>query len=191
MKRIWATVLAFLLVVGVLASAQVLASILATFFGGMVTIVASDGTGTLRLYVNSNDTSRMNWAEIGMQPYLDAVDHPANLIAVDVKDALEGDFSFMDCGKSTETITGVTVQIYGTHASGKELEVFVWNSSSWTSLGAQALPSSWGSWVNYTATTVLNTWAKIDAAKIYLKTSATGTYNIDCARLQIEYNATI
>jgi len=189
LKRTWAIVLAFLLVVGVLASAQVLASILATFFGGMVTIVASDGTGTLWLYVNSNDTSRMNWAEIGVQPYLDAVDHPANLIATNVKNDLEGDFFFMDCGKSTETITSVTVQIYGTHATGKQLEVFVWNSSSWTSLGAEAMPSSWG-WVNYTATTVLDTWAKIDAAKIYLKASATDTYNVDCARLQVEYNAT-
>jgi len=38
LKRVWAIILAFLLVVGVLASVTVLASILATFFGGNVTI---------------------------------------------------------------------------------------------------------------------------------------------------------
>jgi len=189
LKRISAIVLAFLLVVGGLVSTKVLASILATFVGGTVTVVES---GTLWLYVNSNDTSRMDWSEIGIQPYLDVVDHDLgepNYVATDVGDALEGDFGFMDSGRSTETITSVTVQIYGLHATGNNLEVFVWDSSSWTSLGEQAFTSSWG-WVNYTATTVLNTWAKIDAAKIYLKTSASGIYNVDCARLQVEYNST-
>jgi len=184
LKRVSAIVLAFLLVVGGLASTKVLASILATFVGETVTVVQS---GTLWLYVNSNDTSRMDWSEIGTQPYLDAVD--SNYATTDVAGALEGDFGFMDSGRSTETITSVTVQIYGLHVTGNNLEVFVWNSSSWTSLGAQALTSSWG-WVNYTATTALDTWAKIDAAKIYLKTSASGTYNVDCARLQAEYNPT-
>ena len=183
MKRVRAIVLAFVLV-GVLASAQVLASILLTVVGGTVTVVQS---GTLWLYVNSNDTSRMDWSEIGTQPYLDAVD--SNYVTTNVANALEGDFGLMDSGKSTETITNVTVQIYGQHTNGNNLEVFVWNSSSWTSLGTQAMTSSW-SWVNYTVTTVLNTWAKIDAAKIYLKTSASGTYDVDCARLQIVYNVT-
>jgi len=184
LKRISAIVLAFLLVVGGFVSTKVLASILATFVGGTVTVVES---GTLWLYANSNDSSRMDWSEIGIQPYLDAVD--PNYVTTDVGGALEGDFGFMDSGRSTETITSVTVQIYGLHATGNNLEVFVWDSSSWTSLGEQAFTSSWG-WVNYTATTVLDTWAKIDAAKIYLKTSASGTYNVDCARLQVEYNST-
>jgi len=38
LKRVWAIILAFLLVVGVLASVKVLAAILATFLGGIVTI---------------------------------------------------------------------------------------------------------------------------------------------------------
>jgi len=184
LKKIWAIVLAFLLVVGGLISTRVLASLLASYVGGTVTVVEH---GTLWLYVDSNDTSRMDWSEVGIQPYLDAVD--SNYVTTDVGDALEGDFGFTDSGKSTETITSVSVQIYGQHATGNNLEVFVWDSSSWTSLGSQALTSSWG-WVNYTATTVLDTWAKVDAAKIYLKTSASGTYNVDCARLRVEYNST-
>ena len=39
MKKIWAAILAFLLVVGLVASVKVLAAILATFFGGNVTTV--------------------------------------------------------------------------------------------------------------------------------------------------------
>jgi len=40
LKRIWAIVLAFLLAVVVLTSAKVLAILLATIFGGTVTVVA-------------------------------------------------------------------------------------------------------------------------------------------------------
>ena len=183
MKRVAAVVLAFLLVVGGFASTRVLASILATFVGGTVTVVPS---GTLLLYVNSNDTSHMGWSVVGVQPYLNATD--SNYVTTNVSGALEGNFGFMASGKSTETITNVTVQIYGQHATGNNLAVFVWDSSSWTSLGEQAVTSSWG-WVNYTATTLLDTWAKIDAAKIYLKTSASDTYKVECARLQVLYNA--
>jgi len=39
LKKIWAIVLAFLLVVGVLASGEVLASLLATIVGGNVTVI--------------------------------------------------------------------------------------------------------------------------------------------------------
>ena len=193
MKRTWATVLAFLLVIGVLVSAQALASILATFIGGMVTIVASDGTGTLWLYVNSFDWNKTDWGTIGTEPYLDAIEvglpEADNLIATDTADNLEGDFGFTDSGKSTETIITVTVQVYGKQTNDKSLEVYGWNGSSWTSLGDLSLTSSYG-WVNYTATTLLDTWAKIDGAKIYLQSSSgTGTYNVDCARLQVEYDS--
>jgi len=193
LKRIWAIVLAFLLVVGVLASGEVLASILTTITGGTVTVNVVDGNGTLWLYVNSLDLNKTDWTGIGIEPYLDAIDavlpEDYNLIATSSADNLEGDFGFTDSGKSTETIINVTVQIYGKNTNGKSLEVYGWNGSSWASLGDLSLASSYG-WVNYTATTLLDTWTKIDGAKIYLQSSGSGTYNIDCARLQVYYNST-
>jgi len=75
--------------------------------------------------------------------------------------------------------------------SSKALEVFVHDGSSWTSLGTQNMPTSWG-WVNFTATTELDTWTKIDGAKIYIKTrAATGLYEVDCARLEVDYSSPI
>ncbi len=194
MKRTWATVLAFLLVVGVLASAQVLASILATFVGGMVTIVASDGTGTLWLYVDSDDRRITEWNPIGTRPYLDAIDYDDNpndnYIYTSTKNQIDGDYYFTDTGKTTETITNVTVQIYARNSDSANLDIYVWNSSSYAFLGTQGLTPSW-QWVNYTATTILDTWTKIDGAKIYVESLTDGgPYEIDCARLQVEYNAT-
>ena len=191
MKKTWATVLAILLVVGVLASAQVLASILATFIGGMVTIVASDGTGTLWLYVDSDDRRITEWTPIGTRPYLNAIDYNINYIYTSTKNQIDGDYNFTDTGKSTETIINVTVQIYARNPDSANLDVYVWNSSAYAFLGTQGLTPSW-QWVNYTATTILDTWTKIDAAKIYIESLTDGgPYEIDCARLQVEYNATI
>jgi hypothetical protein len=99
-----------------------------------------------------------------------------------------GDFNFTDSGKSTETIDNVTVQVYAQQSLSKDLEVFVWNGSSYVSLGVQTLTTSWR-WENYTATTMLDTWAKIDAAKIYIVSrAAAGTFEVDCARLKVDWS---
>jgi len=189
LRRVWAIVLAFLLVIGVLASSKVLAALLGTIVGGTVTV--GDGTDTLWLYVESDDLRITEWNPIGTTPYLNAVDYNINYISTQAKNKIDGDYYFADSGKSTQTIINVTVQIYGMHSlTNKQLEVFVWDGSSYTSLGLQTLPTSW-SWMNYTATTVLDTWAKIDGAKIYLKSSDNGaTYYVDCARLQVDYDST-
>ena len=139
------------------------------------------------LYVNADDESKTDWTRVGTNPYLDAIDYNTNYVNVSGNSMLVGDFGFTDSGKSTEPINSVTVQIYAQQSNSKNLEVFVWDGSSWTSLGLLTLTTSWR-WENYTATTVLDTWAKIDGAKIYLRTtSGAGTYEVDCARLQVDY----
>jgi len=145
------------------------------------------GSDSIWLYVNADDESKTDWTRVGTNPYLNAIDYNSNYTYASVANKLVGDFGFTDSGKSTEAINSVTVQIYAQQSSSKSLQVFVWDGSAWTSLGLLTLTTSWR-WENYTATTVLDTWAKIDGAKIYLKTeAAAGTYEVDCARLQVDY----
>jgi hypothetical protein len=193
LKRIWAIVLAFLLVVGVLASGEVLASLLTTIVGGTVTVGPD---ASLWLYVNTCDFSMEDWSTYGFpfETVLNAIDYyePVNFgyIATSSQNYFEGDFFFTDSGKSTETIINVTVQIYARNSDSDSLEVYMWNGSSYPLLGSQGLTPSW-KWVNYTATTVLDTWTKIDGAKMYVKSLTNGgPYEIDCARLQVYYNST-
>lgn len=195
MKRVWAIVLAFLLVVGVIASVRVLATLLATIVGGEVTVVAGNGNGTLLLYVNTCDWSVDDWNVYGV-PYeevLNAIDYDEpspKWIETSSQNKLEGDFFFANSSKSTETIINVTVQVYARNSDSDSLEVYMWNGSSYPSLGTQGLTPSW-QWVNYTATTVLDTWTKIDGAKMYVKSLKNGgPYQVDCARLQVYYNST-
>ena len=154
------------------------------------------GSDTLWLYVNTCDWSMDDWGEYGF-PYedvLNAIDYyePINFgyIATSSKNDFEGDFFFTDSGKSTETIISVTVQVYARNSDSDSLEVYMWNGSSYPLLGSQGLTPSLG-WVNYTATTVLDTWAKIDGAKMYVESLTNdGPYEVDCARLQVEYDST-
>ncbi len=145
----------------------------------------------LNLYVNSDDENKTEWSRAGTNPYLDAIDYNASYVYVSGNNKVVGDFGFTDSEKSAEPISNVTVQLYAKQSLvGNNLEVFVWNGTIWTSLGIQGTPSSWD-WMNWTATAELNTWTKIDGAKIYIRSRApSGTFEVDCARLQIDYTPT-
>ncbi len=142
----------------------------------------------LNLYVNADDENKTDWTRAGANPYLDAIDYNTSYVYSSGNNMLVGDFDFADSGKSTETINNVTVQLYAKQSLvDNNLEVFVWNGSVWTSLGLQKTPSSWD-WMNWTATTELDTWTKIDGTRIYIRSRVgSGTYEVDCARLQVEY----
>jgi len=143
---------------------------------------------TLWLYVNADDETRTGWTRVGTNPYLNATDYPTNFVNVTGMNLQVGDFNFTDSGKSTETINSVEVQLYAQQSlASKNIEIFVWDGSSWTSLGIQAISTSWD-WHNFTATTELDTWTKIDGAKMYIQSkAAAGIYEVDCARLQVDY----
>ena len=100
---------------------------------------------TIWLYVNTDDETRTGWTRVGTNPYLDAIDYPTNFVNASGNNLQIGDFNFTDSGKSIETINSVEVQLYTQQLSAsKNLEVFVWDGSSWTSLGTQTTPTSWG-----------------------------------------------
>ena len=125
---------------------------------------------------------------IGTNPYLDTIDYDSNYVYAVGNNRVGGDFGFMDSGRSTGTTINVIVQVYATNDRvGDSLEVFVWDGSTWASLGLHEISTSWG-WVNWDATTILDTWIKIDEAKMYfISRPQAGAYTIkvDCARLAV------
>jgi hypothetical protein len=156
-----------------------------------VVITPSWTSGSIWLYVNNDDVARTDWKRVGANPYLDAIDYDTNYLSVKATNKEAGNFDFTDSGKSTETIDNVTVQLYVKQSrAGDSLEVFVWNGSLWASLDLKEIPTSWN-WVNWTASTQLNSWAKIDGAKIYFvsyRQPGANEFLVDCARLQVDYS---
>ena len=143
---------------------------------------------TLWLYADADDEMRTDWTRIGTNPHIDAMDYNTNYIHTSENNKIAGNFGFADSGKSTETINTVTIQLFAKQtAINNALETFVWNGSTWLPLGTKIIPTSW-TWVSWTAAANLDTWSKIDGAEIYLQSqTATGIYEVDCARLQINY----
>ena len=142
----------------------------------------------LYLYVNSYDASQTQWSRIGTNPYIASVDYPTNYVSVQSINQLVGDFGFQDSGKSTQPINNVTIQLYSRQSANGNMEVYIWDGASWSLIGQIKLTSSFR-WENYTATSVLNTWAKIDGAKMYIKSkSQQGTTEVDCSRILVFYS---
>ncbi len=149
--------------------------------------VSVGGFGQMCLYVDAYDGNKTAWTRVGISPYLDAIDYDANFVNASGSGSLVGNFGFADSGKSAVAINSVTVQAYARQSLGKDLRVLVWNGSAWTSLGERPLSNTWR-WENYTATSILDTWAKIDAAEIYLESrSPAGVYAVDCATLHVNF----
>ena len=155
------------------------------------TVVITPRSTRIWLYVDADDVARTGWKRVGTNPYLDAIDYDTNYLSVKGPNKEAGNFGFIDSGKSAETIDNVTVQLYVKQSrAGDSLEVFVWNGSLWTSLGLKEIPTSWN-WVDWTASTQLSSWAKIDGANIYFvsrRQPGTNEFLVDCARLQVEYS---
>ncbi len=156
-----------------------------------VVITPSPTSGSIWLYVNGDDVARTDWKRVGTNPYLDTIDYNTNYLSVRATKKEAGNFDFTDSGKSTETIDNVTVQLYvEQNRAGDSLEVFVWNGSVWTSLGLKEIPIQWN-WINWTASTQLDNWTKIDGAKIYFvsyRQPGANEFLVDCARLQVDYS---
>ncbi len=182
-----ATSLGIFLSIFLLMSASSFVSYTAT-----VTMTPTVTSGSLWLYVNADDSVRTGWKKIGTTPYLDAIDYDANYLFVKGTDKEAGDFDFTNSGKDVETIENVSVQLYVKQTrSGDSLEVFVWNGSTWTSLGTKEMPTSWN-WINFTASTELNSWTKIDGSRLYFvsrRRPGASEFQVDCVRLQVDYSS--
>ncbi len=159
-----------------------------TIYTNNTSAKASVEGGTSQLYVNADDGAKTDWTRVGTNPYLDAIDYNTSFLNTSGKNRVVGDFDFADSGKSTETINNVTVQAYvRQNETDRALRIFIWNGTDWQAGSSIVVPTSW-SWINWTVTTILDTWTKIDGARMYLRTdNFTGLYEVDCARLQVSY----
>ena len=152
-----------------------------------------------RLYVDSFDATSTQWLTAGTAPYLDAQDEPNNYVYTVVRGAgskdgdLMGDFGFED-HDTTGTINSVTLRVYGRADPSKPLQryfsVWLWDGNSWNEVMNFRGEGSW-TWKEVDVTQYLNTWNKINQAKIRLQTEVIGVtgggHACDAAVLVIDY----
>ena len=138
---------------------------------------------TLQLWVDNEDSTGA-WTTAGTAPYLDAQDQPTNYIHDTDRNHDSGVYSF-ESTTETGTINSVTLYIYAYGVSSSDFTTFV--GATDTGLGP---PTSWG-WVNVDVSSILTTWAQINAATIYFdRVNTTNDAGVDAAYLYIDYAGT-
>jgi len=152
------------------------------------------------LWVDSFDATRNEWAVNGSSPYLDAVDAPTNIVYGEINglgsqwgDQI-GDFGFED-HQASGTINSVKLRVRGKARSSAPntcyFIVYLWDGSSWQNVMSFKGEGSYV-WKEVDVTSILNTWDKINGAKIYLETISLGIdrggQECDAALLIVDYS---
>jgi len=139
----------------------------------------------LYLYVDNEDSTGA-WSTTGSPPYINTQDEPNNYIYSTSRNADSGVYSFPASGHSSETINSVTLYIYAYGQATSNFEAIL--SSSATGLGPPA--GSW-QWVSIDVSSILTTWAQIDAATVYFdRPNTANDAGVDCCYLLVDYVGT-
>jgi len=143
---------------------------------------------TEELYVDGLGAERGAWTRVGTTPYLDAQDQPSHYVHNAVKKAEIGDFTFANTAHSADTLNSVTLYVYARKVGPPTLDIFLWNGTSWTDSGLAVDVDGLWSWEFVDVSAILDTWAKVDGAKMYIKQpNDIDQSEVDAAYLLINY----
>jgi hypothetical protein len=150
--------------------------------------IASASPDIAELWVNAYDAAKTDWTTVGSSPYLDVQDQPTNYVYAAARNLNIGDFYFPDI-PSGSIIQSVVLYLY-LDPGDEQIDVYVWNGSTWST--AYTFTGTGWSWRSATVTPWLDTSAKVNAAKIYLRSTRvggawTGSVRADAAYLRVEY----
>ena len=152
-----------------------------------------------KLWVDSFDSTRDQWAKNGSSPYLDVQDDPTNYVygepdGVGSQDGEQiGDFGFEDHSQ-TGTINSVILRIYGhgnpSRPNQNFFSVHLWDGTSWNEVMDFRGEANY-IWKEVDVSAYLDTWDKVNGAKIYLEAEARGLNRAgqacDAAVLVVDY----
>jgi hypothetical protein len=118
------------------------------------------------IYTNAFSARLTGWTVTGSSPYLQNTNTDYIRTAVNLRE--EGDWTFPNSAGSG-TINSVKLEFEGylSTAGCGTVEVYVWDGSSWIDVATIVFDTAY-SWKEVDVSTVLNTWAKINGAKVYV-----------------------
>jgi hypothetical protein len=141
------------------------------------------------VYVNSFDGTEVAWVEVGSSPYLHNT--TTDYIYSDTNNQYESKFGFpTSAGSGTINSVKIRVEVMNTYIEiGSSCKVYVWDGSSWVLLGEVSSPDVY-TWKEFDVTTILNTWDKINGAKLrFLSVVGDGAIYVRRATRKVDYGA--
>ena len=118
------------------------------------------------VYTNAFSARLTAWIETGNSPYLQ--DTNTDFIEMEEESGDEGDWTFPNsAGSGTINSVKLRLEARKSAATSGSTRVYVWDGSAWKSLGGLSLTTSYA-WYELDVTSILNSWAKINGAKVYV-----------------------
>ena len=147
------------------------------------------------VYTNAFDATYVAWIEVGSSPYLHNTDTDyIYRLTSKTLTYKEGRWSFPNsAGSGTINSVKLRFEDYRTNLAGDAgVDVYVWDGTSWVYAGYLSLHQTSYAWEELDVSSILNSWDKINGAKVYLQTwTATLTDTIYVRRLtrKVDYSA--
>ena len=143
------------------------------------------------VYTNSFDASLVAWTEYGNSPYLQDTD--TDYIGTSASSE-EGYWTFPNSAGSN-TINSVKLRLqYKMAIKGAGVcTVYVFDGTSWFEAGIISAQSTAYTWKEFDVSAILNTWAKINAAKVYLgyEKFKTGSFYVRRLTRKVDYTVVV
>ena len=148
---------------------------------------------TESLYVSGFNNVNRQWTETGVSPWLN--DSTANYISTKTDEYWHEEFTFAD-HVGTHTLNSVTlyIEMNGPVARNDFVVTDIYDGSSWSNVANQDPDGDAYIWYNYDVSTLLNSWAKVNSAKLRVQYQRSGspstqTIYIRRAYLYVDYSA--
>ena len=118
------------------------------------------------LYVDGFGAEKDQWTKVGNVPYLSW--GPASYVWEETAQQETGDYTFEDTAQAGHP-TVVEIQVYCRRNPGVQTAtVWIHDGAGWNNVGI-VTPGAVNAWQTLDVSAILNTFAKINAAKIYLR----------------------
>ena len=147
------------------------------------------------VYTNAFDATYVAWIEVGSSPYLHNTDTDyIYRLTSKTLTYKEGRWSFPNsAGSGTINSVKLRFEDYRTNLAGDAgVDVYVWDGTSWVYVGYLNSYHTSYAWEELDVSSILNSWDKINGAKVYLQTwTAALTDTIYVRRLtrKVDYSA--
>jgi len=134
------------------------------------------------VYTDAFDNTVRMWAEVGSSPYLQ--DSDDDYVWIQVLSGQHGDWTF-PVSAGSGTINSVKIRLEGyvgeSYPDTRFIAVYVWNGS-WFETAGIIYPNTDYAWHEFDVTSILDTWAKINGAKVRIAFTQTELVGAGYAR---------
>lgn len=120
------------------------------------------------LEVNGYIEVTKNWETQGASPYIDDWDTPNKYVRSKTNDTVIDEFTYEDDSVGTPTVVKLALWAMKEVAGDDKFEAWIYDGSSWSKAGEVTPTTSYAKY-ELDVSVVLDTWIKINAAKLRLK----------------------